>query len=489
MQSYEEFEDSHPRESKRDRLPRRRPERREVAWSEELRPATHKGGSGIAPIRKAIGSELRELFGEATGFRIAGVRQLFDAKRGLMNHVLLADLLNRLSGVGLKRDDTLRSDLAALGTQVLAELLSDRVRPGPREITTAWRATEAIGIQDNDLLEELARRTKRVLHAFDALDFRFAIAGLASVQRPSPSIASLLASVCAAFRCQIPEAAPDSVLAVLIALGRSGCTDPGLARDINASLVEQGQGGALRMDALTLHSMAALVRCNAELRLREPLIFSRVTEHFRRAFLQGNGDNRALPGTHGAADYVWAGAAAGYTPPQDLLAALESHILAGLPLIQNPESALACSIVAIPALLVARNGPSAESFKRFHDLESMERAFSGDSSFEKNVAYVLDQSLGLSFQREFRLGPYSLDFLITLPGGRRVNLETDGDHHHLMRNVASNTLERSYLGRDVVRDRVLQLFGLETVRILGSEWNMARDKAELLRERLSGGQQ
>ncbi len=489
MRTYDEFEEPQARKSKRDRLPRRAPGDPDSEWSDKLRPTPSKIDHAALPMRKALATELQRLFRPDGDLKLTEVLAFFESKRHLMNHVTLTDLLNRLSAASLNRCDDLRAGLVSLGTLVLGELLSDRVQPapGPREITTAWRAVSSIGIKEADVLEDLARRTKRILHAFDTRDFAFAVTGLVSVATPSPAIKALLSSACAMFQGQIPGACPDSLVSVLLALRRSVCIEPTLVRKINASFLEQGDGGCLRLDSLSLNSMGALVRCNAELRHDDPKIFSSVTERFYQAFFGESLGGRILPGAAGAGEYVWASVAAGYQVPRELLNALEGHIHEEISRLPYPNLRLICSIVALPALLVSCEKPSDISLKRFHELEFMERLKPADSAFERSVAAVLSDGLGLSFEREFAIGPYSLDFLVRLPGGRTIDIETDGDMHHLVWNVATGTFEPSYRGRDIVRDKVMEYFGVETVRVLGSEWEAADDKTEHLRQRLFGG--
>lgn len=484
MRSYDDFEEPQERASKRDRLPRTPPRRRAGEWTEDLRTTPAKVDHAALPMRKAIASEIQHVFRCLDDVQLDAVQQLLDARRHLMNHVSLTDLLNRLSAASLSGISEPSPELVSVGTRVLAELLSERVRPGPREITTAWRAVSSIGIKDPDLLDELARRTKRVMHAFETIDFAFAIAGLVSIARPSPILKGVLDQTLAMFQGYIPAASPDSLLSVLLALRRSGCTAPDLVQNINASLLEKGDSELPRLDVLTLKSMGNLVRCNAELRHDDPSVFSLVTDYFYRAFLKEKDGCRTLPSAHGAGDYVWAAAVFGYEVPQELLTALEKHIHEEISHLQHHTQRLISSIVAIPALLVSSGQPSEDSIKRFHDLEAMQRSKSADSSFERKVAAVLGEELGLAFEHEFLLGPYSLDFLVELPGERLVNIETDGDCHHLLWNVTTHTQETEYRGRDVVRDKVMRFFGVETVRVLASEWEAAQDKAQYLKQRL-----
>lgn len=486
MRSYDDFEEPQERASKRDRLPRTPPRRREGEWAEELRSGPSKSDRAALPMRKVIASEIQQIFRSFGEVHPEEVQKFLDSRRHLMNHVSLTDLLNRLSAASLSGMHEPSPDLVTVSTKVLAELLSERVRPGPREITTAWRAVSSIGIKEPDMLDELARRTKRVMHAFDTIDFAFAITGLVSIARPSPTLQGVLGQTLAMFQGFIPASSPDSLLTVLLALRRSGCTAPQLVQHINASLLEKGDSNLPRLDVLTLKSMGTLVRCNAELRHDNPSVFSLITDYFYQAFLDGEDGGRVLPGARGAGDYVWAAAVFGYEVPQELLTALEKHIHEEISQLPHPTQRLINSIVAIPALLVSSGEPSEDCIKRFHDLETMQRSKSADSSFERKVAAVLGEELGLAFEQEFLLGPYSLDFLVELPGERLVNIETDGDCHHLLRNVATHSQETDYRGRDIVRDKVMQFFGVETVRVLASEWEAAEDKAQYLKQRLYG---
>ena len=487
MRSYDDFEEPKERASKRDRLPRTPPRRHAGEWAEELRSAPSKADRAALPIRKAIASEMQRVFRSIDDVQPGDALEFFESRRHLMNHVLLTDLLNRLSAASLNSFSDNGAELVSVSTQVLSELLSERVRPGPREITTAWRAVSSIGISDPEILDDLARRTKRILHAFDTIDFAFAIMGLVSVDQPSPVIRAVLTTACAVFQGQIPSASPDSLLSVLLALHRSSSTEPDLVRKINESLLEEGEGHCVRLESLPLRSMGTLVRCNAELRYENVELFSRVAEHFHRAFLDTPEGGRSLPGARGGGDFIWAAAVSGYAVPRTLLTALERHVYEEIASLSRPKQRLICSVVAVPALLVASKHPSEETIRRFHELESMDRSNTFETAFERHVATVLSADLGLSFQQEVSLGPFSLDFLIQLPGGRRVNLETDGDKHHLLWNIATNRSEMTYRGRNIVRDKVTQFFGIETIRVLGSEWEAAPNKVDYLNKRLFGG--
>jgi len=450
-------------------------------------PAVHRG-------HLEIDRKIRQLFPEGRGFSAADVGRFLEANSFALNAVSLANVLTRLAerpGDRAQLQDTVLADVTE---RALLMFLADEIKAGPREISSAWRVVASFGVTNGEILASLAEKTTRLLGVFGPLDFGFTAMGLAASRGGEQSVPPLLARACQAFRSRMRDFEPEAAALFLKALSQGDCTDQQLAIEVAAYMLEPRETGLprgagdngrvqLQLDTLSLDSMGTLLRSLAIVQAISIEILDAVTERLEEAFLRTGSCGKALPRAKGAGDYLWAAVAMGYDVPPALKEELSCHIHSEFDQCKEARQREILSSVAMPALLaVGMNSPRVErSFRQLEKVRFEQK--SPSSSLEIAIGTTLG-SLGVAFELEHPVGPYRLDFLLKLPGGRIVNLEADGDAHHLLRDVSSNKLLAAYRGQDVVRDRVMESLGMEVVRVLASEWNAAPDKAKYIMARL-----
>jgi hypothetical protein len=112
--------------------------------------------------------------------------------------------------------------------------------------------------------------------------------------------------------------------------------------------------------------------------------------------------------------------------------------------------------------------------------------FGETSYFEQDVGSYLE-NLGYSFMSSLEYESFNLDFLITLPSGQRINLESDGDVYHLVRRLDDLSITPEYSARNKYRDLYLDSRNIPVVRILQSEWRRlsSAERCQLIEDKIS----
>jgi very-short-patch-repair endonuclease len=452
-------------------------------WWERLSTSRMSPSAFFGRSNQIIAKEIKSLFSSKSGVDTERAEHFLESRRCFLNHVALADILNRLSEQLIESDVALHASLQKLGVTVLRAFLAPEIKPGPRELATVWRAVGYLELQDGEL-DVLARRVKRLQGAFEPIDFAFTITGLACSPHRSKAVKEVLKSCCASFKGMVCESPPEALVAVLRGLCRGRCTDPELVDEIIKEFIDRDRKRLIAGSGESLAHLTFAARCNAVLRRENGDVMEYVTQQLQALTNQPYENWRDVLGVEAAADYVWGCAALSHPIPRPLAARLEQHIHNQLPFVFDPRKRYIFATVAMPALMMVAAPPSTKTTGAFQQLESKNERAGHLSNLEREVERELTSSLNVRFKREFPLGPYRFDFLLESRDGRVIDLEIDGDSHHLLYDISAALVSDRYRGGDIIRDKFVRSCGIEVVRILASEWGASRDKVGLLREKL-----
>jgi very-short-patch-repair endonuclease len=137
----------------------------------------------------------------------------------------------------------------------------------------------------------------------------------------------------------------------------------------------------------------------------------------------------------------------------------ESHIKRSLSN-KRPHTEESKKKISISRIKFLRENPHMVPYKLNH-------ASNGRSYAEEYWKVILDSN-NLTYEEQFQVGPYQLDFAIT---HLMIDLEIDGDQHHLDKRIVES---------DKRRNIYLEELGWTIVRVKWSEYKKLTDKKEFV---------
>lgn len=468
----------------RERPHNKEPDQLIPKWWERLATSKISPGALFGRSNAIIAREIKDLFSSRKEIDLEKVGLFIESRRMLLNHVAIADVLNRLSDGFIEGGESRHAEFRRVGVTLVKEFLSSRIRPGPREVATVWRAVGYLDIGEHDCLEELSRRVKRLRGAFEPIDFAFAISGMASVSNRTKEVKDVLLSCCAHFRGVASESPSEALVAVVRSLCRGRCVDGELIDEVAHTLIDRDRRGVMSSTRDSIGFVAYAFRSCAFLRHENAQLSEYTSQRFADVVSQPRESWRDLLSVEAVGDFLWGSAVSSISVPRDIVQALEGYLHEQLRHVSHSKKRYIFATTAMPALMLLGAPPSPATTGAFQGFESEPSPARPESSIEREVARALTVDLNIKFQREFPLGPYRFDFLIERRGGRVIDLEVDGDFHHHVYDINTGETTHQRKGSDVLRDLLVSSCDIEVVRILGSEWAAARDKSQLLREKL-----